>query len=359
MKEKILNYILYGGITRKEYKRIEKDIYKSNIKNVLVFAVLAFIAYVILYIQVSFSQIMSIMKTIYKISAISYLTIAVISLVFIKLKKRFYPAPYIAILVPLILGAIIGIFVNGNAQTTTFMVFLFAVPLLFTVRPVLAATVILAADLMYIYLVVTRQTGVLLANNLSNAIIYGFISIIFSSYMMNLKIRAIANEKNYKFLIENDQLTGLNNRRSFDALLEHLKLYRGKCTIIEFDINGLKEANDTKGHRAGDELIIAAAECISKTFGKYGKCFRIGGDEFAAILNKPFESEDRLCREFEESCSNWKGEFVENLSVAYGLVTLESCDTESLKETLSKADELMYKNKTLYYKKIGKERRKI
>jgi diguanylate cyclase (GGDEF)-like protein len=359
VKGKILNYILHGGITGKEYKRIENDIYKSNIKNVLVFAILAFIAYTILFIQVSFSPIMSVMKTIYKISAISYLSIAVISLIFIKLKKHFYPAPYIGIIVPLTLGAIIGIFVNGNAQTTTFMVFLFAVPLLFTVRPILVAFVILVSDITYIYLVVTRQTGVLLANNLSNAIIYGFVSIIFSSYMMNVKIRAFANEKNYKFLVENDQLTGLNNRRSFDILLEKLKIYRGKCTIVEFDINGLKAANDTKGHRAGDELIIGAADCILKTFGKYGKCFRIGGDEFAAVLNKPFPSEKELCNEFEKSCREWRGEMIDELSIAYGIVTLESCDTESLKEMLSKADALMYKNKSTYYKTIGKERRKI
>ena len=49
---------------------------------------------------------------------------------------------------------------------------------------------------------------------------------------MRVKIKSIKNAKNYKFLMENDQLTGLNNRHSFNSLLEQIKNYRENCQFI-------------------------------------------------------------------------------------------------------------------------------
>lgn len=351
MKNKILNCILYGGITKEEYSEIKTEIFSSNLKNTFFFSWVGFITYVILFFQASNSSVLSIMANIYKISAIYYLSLALVSTVFRKLKRNFRLSAYIGILGALVLGAVIGIFVNGNAQTTTFMVFMFAVPLLFTVRPVYASLIIFIADAVYIYLVITRQTGVIAAHNRSNGIIYGIMSILFSTYMMNIKIKGIANSKNYRFLMQNDQLTGLNNRRSFNTFLEKIKSEKINCTILGFDINGLKIINDTKGHKAGDELIIAAAMCISKTFSKYGKCFRIGGDEFVAILDKPVPSEKDLCLEFEKNCASWKSKNIDELSIAYGIVTYRSNLTKTIEEILLEVDALMYKNKNAFYSK--------
>ena len=357
MKARILNCILYGGISKAEYKKVEEDIFQANLKNVLVFGWLASLIYIILFFQVSFSKVLSVMQTIYKISAIYYLVLAFAATLCFKLKRNFRAAPYIGTFGALTLGAIIGIFVNSDTQTTTFMVFLFAIPLLFTLRPVFASLVIVLADLLYIYLVLTRQSGVLLARNLSNAIIYGIVSMLFSGYMMNLKIRAFANAKNYKFLMEKDQLTGLNNRLSFDTFLEKLNKCKRNYTILEFDINGLKVINDTKGHKAGDELILAAAQCIVETFGKYGQCFRIGGDEFVAILDKPIPNEAELCAEFEKRCAGWKSENIDKVSVAYGITTVD-CRHETIDEILVRVDSLMYNNKRTYYSQAGHDRRK-
>ncbi|MBR5933550.1 MAG: diguanylate cyclase [Treponema sp.] len=349
MKESILNCIFYGGISKEEYKRVEKEIFSANLKNALVFSCLAFVAYIILLIQVSFSSILSIMARIYKISAVYYFILVVLTTVNIKLKRDFRLIPYIGICGSLILGAIIGIFVNSEAQTTTFIVFLFAVPLLFTIRPIAVSLVIIISDFIYIYLVVTHQSGAIYANNLSNAVVYGIMSVLFSSYMMNLKIRALAHAKNYKFLMGNDQLTGLNNRLSFDRYLEKLKEKKISCLIMNFDINGLKRVNDTKGHKAGDELIVAAAQCILKTFSPYGSCFRIGGDEFVAILDGYVPSKKDLCEQFEENLKSWKIDVVEQLSVAYGIVRMDDYVNSTLEEKLLEVDSLMYKNKEEYY----------
>lgn len=94
----------------------------------------------------------------------------------------------------------------------------------------------------------------------------------------------------YQRLAKEDQLTGLKNRRAFDELIADI--YKKAVTyedilLVFMDLNHLKDINDHFGHGIGDEILIGAAECIEKTFQPNGKCFRIGGDEFCAILINP------------------------------------------------------------------------
>ena len=53
---------------------------------------------------------------------------------------------------------------------------------------------------------------------------------------------------------------------------------------FSIDINGLKEMNDNRGHLARDDLTREVAAIIRDILGKSGECYRIGGDEFAAII---------------------------------------------------------------------------
>ena len=74
-----------------------------------------------------------------------------------------------------------------------------------------------------------------------------------------------------------------------------------------FDLNELKSVNDKHGHEAGDELITGAALCMRRAFGKSGKIFRTGGDEFAAIITCDLGSGDDVIRELTECFNSWKG----------------------------------------------------
>lgn len=84
-----------------------------------------------------------------------------------------------------------------------------------------------------------------------------------------------------------DSLTGVQSRTAFvaceKALLERRE---GVCLFVHFDVNFLKTVNDTYGHSEGDRHIIAAATVIKESFGAKGKCFRVGGDEFFAVLDR-------------------------------------------------------------------------
>jgi diguanylate cyclase (GGDEF)-like protein len=157
----------------------------------------------------------------------------------------------------------------------------------------------------------------------------------------------------------NDEMTGLYNRRAYDDTLRGLmeRDSLDDITIVVFDVNGLKRINDTIGHAAGDELIKTAAKMINKHFGEYGKCFRIGGDEFVAILDKPIKNLRALAFKFEYEQAGWKGEFIDGISISFGIVSGSDIDC-SIDELIFHADEQMYKRKRKYYNNSENNRRK-
>ena len=83
--------------------------------------------------------------------------------------------------------------------------------------------------------------------------------------------------------LQTDHLTRLLSRRSYEHRLARINF---PTVIIMFDVDDFKSVNDTYGHAAGDEILQKSAEIILKTYGSYGWCYRIGGDEFCVILKK-------------------------------------------------------------------------
>lgn len=69
----------------------------------------------------------------------------------------------------------------------------------------------------------------------------------------------------------------------YDYYVRNEKQFAGYM-IVTFDLNNLKQCNDHYGHRAGDAYLVNAARIIEDNFERYGKCYRIGGDEFCCII---------------------------------------------------------------------------
>ena len=80
---------------------------------------------------------------------------------------------------------------------------------------------------------------------------------------------------------DTDQLTGLGNRR---ALLGDLPEDGAEATLMLFDLDGFKAYNDTHGHNAGDELLVAFARRLEEALGGEARAYRMGGDEFCVLL---------------------------------------------------------------------------
>jgi two-component system cell cycle response regulator len=85
-----------------------------------------------------------------------------------------------------------------------------------------------------------------------------------------------------------DTLTGLGNRRFFDDSVDKAVLLAQRhdecCALILLDLDNFKQVNDLSGHSAGDDILLAVADCLRDTLRVTDSLFRFGGDEFAVIL---------------------------------------------------------------------------
>ncbi len=148
-----------------------------------------------------------------------------------------------------------------------------------------------------------------------------------------------------------DNMTGVKNKTAYaeavTKLEERAKTDETSFGVVVFDINDLKYINDNYGHEAGDRLIIGSCRVICKTFS-HSPVYRIGGDEFVAILqNEDLENADELVKELERNISKANDEINDcfSISVACGYAAFEHENDKCYSDVFNRADEAMYRNK--------------
>lgn len=115
------------------------------------------------------------------------------------------------------------------------------------------------------------------------------------------------------------------------------------CAVC--DLNGLKAVNDNFGHIAGDELIRAAADVLSKNLKSAYNVYRIGGDEFVAVFighNKNIIEKE--VAEVRTDCGRYTN-LKHPLSIAIGIADISDDKFLSVFEIISLADKRMYEDK--------------
>lgn len=99
-----------------------------------------------------------------------------------------------------------------------------------------------------------------------------------------LALRSAA-ESRALHLATHDALTGLPNRRALIDTLDAGKRAGAPAAVLLLDLDRFKPINDTYGHEAGDATLVVLADRLSKLVGEDGLVARMGGDEFAILLN--------------------------------------------------------------------------
>lgn len=148
-----------------------------------------------------------------------------------------------------------------------------------------------------------------------------------------------------------DAATNVGNKAAYQDAVQRIdKMSRrndGDYAVLVMDINYLKMYNDKYGHEFGDMLISDASTIIKKVFGNYN-IYRIGGDEFAVLINAP---EDGLCeklvKEFrtEQELFNRNAKHYElGVRIAIGYA-VNSADDNDYADVFKRADKQMYIDK--------------
>ena len=179
--------------------------------------------------------------------------------------------------------------------------------------------------------------------------------------LLNAQKIALENRVETLYGISNtDEMTKLANRRCYEQAVSEIRESGDLSGLIvgELDLNGLKEVNDTIGHKAGDEIIIGAADVLRGIFDDYGKVFRTGGDEFFVIMQNAPVDIAKLEKELEAAVSAWHGSLNSSMTISYGFVRSEEYPDKNIDELMILADKKMYRYKSAYYARIGKDRRR-
>lgn len=163
------------------------------------------------------------------------------------------------------------------------------------------------------------------------------------------------NEVNRRLIEINriDPLTQVKNRMAYEARAKELdsEIQSESAPafgIAMFDVNNLKKINDGLGHNSGDIYIINACRLICRAFA-HSPVFRIGGDEFLAILqNDDLLNKAKILSQMKKTMkelakSNNSEE--EKVSIASGIAVYSSKMDESVQDVVNRADAIMYKNK--------------
>lgn len=172
----------------------------------------------------------------------------------------------------------------------------------------------------------------------------------------------IKNQKEKEILLQElsdkDPMSGLYNRRAYDKDINTFN--KSQCTDIKvaiIDLNGLKSTNDKLGHEAGDNLIKIASIILDKVFSHYGKVYKIGGDEFAAILDKDAPDSKELYSLLNTEIKKHNHENDQKIALAVGFASQGEFNDHSILGLIKHADERMYEDKQNYYSKQGINRR--
>ena len=244
----------------------------------------------------------------------------------------------------------------GTVDPIVFMTFSLTVPLSFYLFPSVYMIIVIVVDSLMLYLSVAVSGSLGPMINLS---IFFIFQIVLGVNFLRLKMRLAERIVQERENAELDVLTGFPNRRAYEAEIRKLSggPLRSDLFYIAIDLNELKEINDSLGHDAGDRLIIGAAQCIRECFEDRGKAYRIGGDEFAALVHAQKGEMAALLEAYERCMAQWSEHNGMALSAACGCVCCGDYQGD-ITEIRRMADRKMYEAKSLYYQEKGRDRRR-
>ena len=169
---------------------------------------------------------------------------------------------------------------------------------------------------------------------------------------------------NLNILAITDGLTGAHNQRYFyeklESELERSERYNHPASLMISDVDDFKHYNDKYGHLAGDKVLRDVAECFRKGIRNVDVFARYGGEEFAVLMPETDLDEAAMIAERvrhiieEEPFPDRASQPLGKITVSIGIASY-SHGADTPKNLVKKADELMYRAKSLGKNRVEKQ----
>lgn len=186
-------------------------------------------------------------------------------------------------------------------------------------------------------------------------------------FVGRIGLRMAQNELQLQQMATHDALTGLNNRRYFDRLLEDsislTKRYGRPVSLLMIDIDHFKKVNDQYGHPVGDAVLVELGQRLTDQARINDRVCRYGGEEFSVLLpetdaKSALEIARRICRVMENEVWDVSKNIQIGITVSIGVASLPS-DVNTSQKLVTAADKALYaakqagRNRVCSYADIG------
>jgi len=349
----LMKILLYAGLEEKQFRSLIPKVYTSNRKSLKIYSLLAAMAFTGLFVASrvthSFADVnQQLYGTMMLLNIGIYLCAR---LLLPKTPSLIQPTGY------LFMGSLYVFSLSVTAlhpeyPAVSIFVLLFAVPFLLICRPVseIALTLLVMVGLCLVsYCFKAPELAV---TDYWNTVSFGFVAIAVATVQQCNQYKMLYQEEKLVYLSNTDLLTGAKNRNRFENRKTVYAHLCDRClSVIYIDVNGLHALNDSKGHLAGDRLLIAAAHAMIAEFGE-DHTYRIGGDEFVCFsLDTGEEEVEERMQRIERTLD------AQGYSISWGAATEQKAVIDMHSMTTS-AEAEMYAAKDRYYQQPGHERRR-
>ena len=369
--DKLTKTLIYCGLDKNDFNKIRDSVAKENRKTAFVWSITSAVYWAYCLTMSFFNADYKLCRYVYLVAFVTAAISIILSVFFSKKSRGVVCVIMYALRVSLLFAGIGIAYCQPDTRSVTMFVMTCIVPYTFIDRTVSAILLIAAEIICYTVFCAGVIQPDIYSFGLITLFIFSTLGLVMGHHinksryersMYSLEIEILADEQ--RKYANHDGLTGLLNRRAYINAVDNIASFgNSELYAVMADLNGLKAANDTYGHDAGDELLTAAGNCFKKAFGTNDEgvsdkayVYRTGGDEFFVFYKGTKDEITGCLSRFDEIVGGWKGEMVPKMSISWGFAKCENGDIE---ESFKIADHMMYENKKRYYEQSGVERRKV
>ena len=356
LKDKFIKLMFYGGLDKKDYEDVQDILSEKNSRMLFLTGLICMVLFLAMFLSTFFSSRADSMEELRLRSRMIYVFMIFVCAIamMIREQQKYHENRFIImewyLFLTLLFGFAIwaGTYNQPYYPSTTFFVFLFALPFLIIERPIRLSIYLIGISAIFLTCSYQIKTADLFELDFLNCLCFLYLSIAFSIVMMAFKYKEVIQKIKIEEQRDRDDLTGLLNKAAIER--EVCKCLEGKEKgyLFIIDIDNFKYVNDQYGHLFGDAVISAYVKSLEEVFGTSSLIGRFGGDEFIVFVKQ--DSLDDMSRLFEQVkkkmdttiCFPVQGE--KHPTISAGATFFDGHDHD-YKELLDLADQALYEVK--------------
>lgn len=291
-KEYLISTFFYAGITPEEYDSIRSAREEKNRGILFVTSGLGTIVFLAL-------LVMSVFEDSYSKNMFLYGALFVCEALVLIFAWRFLPKKpdytttitYISIFAIFAYAIILGTFNSPTITSTTFCVFLIAIPMIIIDRPWRLITFNAVQVVIFCLCSNYVKDWSVASVDILNAVSFYFLGAVLNTYMIKTKAKELTLRRYIEHDRDTDPLTLLYNKAAVGREISKHINEGGTGVFMFVDLDNFKKINDTYGHAMGDDVLHEFGDCIRRIFRHTDILGRFGGDEFIIFLPHPIDDD--------------------------------------------------------------------